>query len=116
MRAVYFAARNPFLFSFILRQMSFALPVDRLGETSTLLAFHHPAPAYPVHVLLVPKKPLATLADLDPVADSDFLTDLYATVQKLVKQLDLAEDGYRLIVNGGKFQDFPYLHFHLISG
>ena len=96
--------------------MSFALPVDRLSETSTLLAFHHPTPAYPVHVLLIPKKPIATLADLDPAADSDFLTDLYATVQKLVKQFDLAEGGYRLIVNGGKYQDFPYLHFHLISG
>lgn len=95
--------------------MSFALPVDRLSETSTLLAFRHPAPAYPLHVLLVPKKPLATLADLDPLADSAFLTDLYATVQTLVKQFNLTEGGYRLIVNGGKFQDFPYLHFHLIS-
>lgn len=96
--------------------MSFALPVDRLSETSTLLAFHHPTPSYPLHVLLVPKKPIATLTDLDPAADGDFLTDLYATVQKLVKQFNLAENGYRLIVNGGKYQDFPYLHFHLISG
>ena len=116
MRAANFAARNPFLFSWILKHMSFALPVDRLSETPTLLAFRHPAPAYPLHVLLVPKKPIATLTDLDPVADGDFLTDLYATVQKLVKQFNLAEDGYRLIVNGGKYQDFPYLHFHLISG
>lgn len=96
--------------------MSFALPVDRLSETPTLLAFHHPTPSYPLHVLLVPKKPITTLTDLDPAADGDFLTDLYATVQKLVKQFNLAENGYRLIVNGGKYQDFPYLHFHLISG
>ena len=109
------AARNPLLLSWILRSMSFALPLNRLRDTPTLLAFHHPTPAYPVHVLLVPKKPIATLSDLDPVADSDFLSDLYATVQKLVNQLDLAEDGYRLIVNGGKYQDFPYLHFHLVS-
>jgi histidine triad (HIT) family protein len=95
--------------------MSFALPVDRLSETSTLLAFRHPSPSYPFHVLLVPKKSIPTLADLDPAADSDFLTDLYATVQKLVKQFNLTEGGYRLIVNGGKYQDFPYLHFHLIS-
>ena len=96
--------------------MSFALPVDRLVETSTLLAFHHPTPAHPLHVLLVPKKSIATLADLDPAADGDFLTDLFATVQKLVSQFNLAEGGYRLIVNGGKYQDFPYLHFHLVSG
>jgi histidine triad (HIT) family protein len=96
--------------------MSFALPVDRLSETATLLAFRHPTPAYPVHVLLVPKKPIATLSELNPATDGDFLADLYTTVQKLVQELNLAAGGYRLIVNGGKFQDFPYLHFHLISG
>jgi len=55
------------------------------------------------------------LNELDPDQDRDFLGDLYSTVQKLVKQFNLNEDGYRLIVNGGKFQDFPYLHFHLIA-
>lgn len=95
--------------------MSFALPVERLCETSTLLAFHHPAPAYPLHILLVPKRPIASLAGLDPAADADFLSDVFATAQQLVSRFKLGEGGYRLIVNGGKFQDFPYLHFHLVS-
>jgi histidine triad (HIT) family protein len=95
--------------------MSFALPVERLRETSTLLAFHHPHPSYPVHVLLVPKKPIGTLAELVPTTDTDFLADLYSTAQSLVEQFQLTQSGYRLIVNGGKYQDFPYLHFHLIS-
>jgi histidine triad (HIT) family protein len=96
--------------------MSFALPVERLTETSTLLAFHHPRPSYPFHILLVPKKPIATLSELDLATDADFLADVYTIAQNLVEQFQLAEDGYRLIVNGGKYQDFPYLHFHLISG
>ena len=96
--------------------MAFALPVDRLRETSTLLAFYHPQPSYPVHVLLVPKRPIATLGELNPALDADFLADLYATAQSLVEEFQLTERGYRLIVNGGKYQDFPYLHFHLISG
>ena len=95
--------------------MSFAIPLERLSETSTLLAFRHPAPTYPVHILLVPKKPITSLNELDPVADSQFLSDVYATVQKLALQLHLGESGYRLIVNGGRYQDFPYLHFHLIA-
>ena len=95
--------------------MSFALPVDRLKETSTLLAFYHPKPAYPLHILLVPKKPIVSLAELDPAADADFLSELYATAQSLVEEFHLADAGYRLIVNGGAYQDFPYLHFHLIS-
>ena len=92
--------------------MSFAIPVKRLRETDTLMAFRHPKPAYPFHVLIVPKKAVASLAELDP-ADTAFLTDLMSTVQSLVEEFKLP--AYRLIVNGGEFQDFPQLHFHLIS-
>lgn len=92
--------------------MSFVIPVKRLRETETLLAFHHPKPAYPFHVLLVPKKSVASLKELDS-KDSAFLIDLYSTVQSLVDEFQLS--AYRLIVNGGEYQDFPQLHFHLIS-
>jgi histidine triad (HIT) family protein len=102
------------LIGWIFAHMSDLLPLDRLTETGTLIAFRHPQPAYPFHVLIVPKMQIASLEALDP-ADSIFLTDLYATAQKLVREFSLASAGYRLIVNGGKFQDFPQLHFHLIS-
>jgi histidine triad (HIT) family protein len=102
------------LTGWIFTHMSDLLPIDRLAETGTLVAFRHPQPAYPFHVLIVPKKEVASLEMLDP-ADSVFLVDLYVTVQGLVKQFDLGVGGYRLIVNGGKFQDFPQLHFHLIG-
>ena len=92
--------------------MSFAIPVKRLRETETLMAFHHPKPAYPFHVLLVPKKAVASLKDFDPI-DTTFLADLYSTVQNIVNEFQLP--AYRLIVNGGEYQDFPQLHFHLVS-
>ncbi len=100
------------LIGWIFEHMSFAIPVQRLRETDTLLAFYHPKPAYKFHVLIVPKKAVTTLADLDP-RDIAFLTDLYATAQSLVTEYQLS--AYRLIVNGGGYQDFPQLHFHLIS-
>ena len=96
----------------IFTHMSFAIPFKRLHETETLLAFHHPKPVYPFHILLVPKKAVVSLKDLD-AKDTSFLTDLYSTVQNLVDEFQLP--AYRLIVNGGEFQDFPQLHFHLIS-
>ncbi|SRR6266498_1205263 len=102
------------LIGWIFEHMSFAIPVKRLRETETLMAFYHPKPAYRFHVLLVPKKAVASLKELDPL-DTTFLTDLYSTVQNLVNEFQLAEGAYRLIVNGGKVQDFPQLHFHLIS-
>jgi histidine triad (HIT) family protein len=117
-RTLFCLARSPLahhLIGWSFAHMSFALPVQRLYETSTLLAFYHPKPSYPIHILLVPKKSVASLETLDPV-DTPFLTDLYQTVQRLVTQLNLTATGYRLIVNGGPYQDVPQLHFHLISG
>jgi histidine triad (HIT) family protein len=99
------------LVGWIFAYMSFAIPVKRLCETETLLAFHHPKPAYPFHVVLVSKQTVPSLMELDP--NSDFLPDLFSTVQSLVSEFQLP--AYRLIVNGGEYQDFPHLHFHLIS-
>ena len=96
------------------RYMSFAIPVERLRETPNLLAFHHPSPSYPVHVLLVPKRDYRSLLDV-PAGDGDFFRDLFETVQMLVRDLHLEEGGYRLIANGGSYQDVPILHFHLVS-
>jgi len=98
----------------IFTHMSYALPVKRLRETDTLIAFPHPQPSYPTHILLVPKRPYASLAAL-PADDTAFMRDLLATVQDLVRELGLDRGGYRLLVNGGHYQDVPHLHFHLIS-
>jgi len=100
------------LIGWIFANMSFAIPIKRLRETETLLAFHHPRPSYSFHILLVPKKAVASLKEFDST-DTSFLSDLYSTVQSLVDEFHLA--AYRLIVNGGDYQDFPQLHFHLVS-
>ena len=101
----------PFI-GWMFAHMSFAIPVKRLRETETLMAFYHPKPSYPFHVLLVPKKAVKALMDFDS-SDPAFLSDLFSTVQSLVDEFHLA--AYRLIINGGEYQDFPQLHFHLIS-
>ena len=95
--------------------MTFALPVHRLRETPNLIAFDHPKPGYPVHILLVPKKAIPNLASLGS-EDTGFMLDLFNTVRDLVKELKLEVQGYRLIANGGAYQEVPQLHFHLISG
>ena len=92
------------------------LPVDRILErrppfwlsTTRGLPTHFTSCSFP-------KDRLPALAELDPAADDDFLVELYATAQSLIEEFHLAEGGYRLIVNGGAYQDFPYLHFHLVS-
>ena len=98
----------------VFASMSFIIPVNRLRETSTLLAFYHPSPSYPFHVLLVPRRAYKSLLDV-PAADFDFQRDLFETVQSIVREFDLERRGYRLIANGGSFQDVPILHFHLVA-
>jgi histidine triad (HIT) family protein len=100
------------LIGWMFAHMNFVIPVKRLRETETLMAFHHPKPSYPFHVLLVPNRVVKTRMDFDS-SDSAFLRDLYSSVQSLVEEFHLT--AYRLIVNGGEYQDFPQLHFHLIS-
>jgi len=102
----------PYLISWILAHMSFAIPSQRLRETETLLAFYHPQPAYPFHVVILPKKDIRSFAELDP--SDPFLADLVATVQSLMQEYQLSD--YRVIVNAGNAQAFPHLHFHLVSG
>jgi histidine triad (HIT) family protein len=99
----------------VFQYMSWSIPVERLAETASLIAFYHPAPSYPVHILLVPKHSYANLSALPP-EDTAFQRDLFLTVASLVQDLSLEQKGYRLICNGGAYQDVPLLHFHLISG
>jgi histidine triad (HIT) family protein len=88
------------------------LPIERLAETEHVVAFRHPRPSYPTHVLIVPKEPVSSLLALDP--DGPVLHDAIVVAQQLVQRLGL-QDGYRLIANGGAYQDVPQLHWHLVS-
>ena len=94
--------------------MSSLIPVDRLYETENVVAFHHPKPSHPTHVLIVPKKAIPNLL---AVRDDDehYLLDVVSAAQYVVKLLGLEEPGYRLTVNGGRYQDVKQLHFHLVS-
>jgi histidine triad (HIT) family protein len=114
MLRLYKILRRPFFhrtFIWMLNNVPFAIPVKRLRETNSLLAFFHPKPAYPFHVIIVPKKAICTFADLSPA--EPFLADLITTAQSIVDEYHLP--AYRLIVNGGEYQEFLHLHFHIIS-
>ncbi len=99
------------LTGWIFEHMSFIIPAKRLRETNFLLAFFHPNPAYPFHVVITPKKDIRSFSELTPA--DPFLADVVTTTQSLVEEFHLSS--WRLILNGGENQEFPHLHFHLIS-
>ena len=104
-----------FIIGWSFEYMSFAIPVDRLFESDLVVAFHHPKPVAAVHVLIVPKRKIATILHLTDT-DAPVLADIFKAAQAVVEHLQLMPDGYRLIVNGGDYQDVGQIHWHLLAG
>jgi len=92
------------------------IPAKIAYEDDLCLAFHDVKPQAPVHVLLIPKKPVASVADLSP-EDQALAGHLLLVVQKLAEQLGLS-GGYRVVANCGPDagQTVDHLHLHLIGG
>ena len=93
-----------------------AVPARIEHEDDLCLAFHDVAPQAPVHVLVIPKKPIASLADLTG-SDRDLVGHLVIVATRLADRLGLG-DGYRLVVNCGRDggQSVDHLHVHLLGG
>lgn len=102
------------LLHWVIAYFSFMIPNKKLIETNSLIAFHHPSPSYPLHILILPKSRFRSLSAL-PSEDLIFESDLFAAVNQLIQEFDLKTYGYRLIANGGSHQEVDHLHFHLIS-
>jgi histidine triad (HIT) family protein len=92
------------------------IPARIVHDDDRCLAFHDVAPQAPVHVLVIPKRPIASLADATE-ADADLLGHLVLVATQLARTLGL-EDGYRLVVNCGRDggQSVDHLHVHLLGG
>ncbi len=103
------------MISWFFAHFSLLLPVKRVYESDRLIAFRHPRPSYPVHILLVPKKAIPGIDDLKPV-DNGLLLEIMNTAQNLAEKIDPKNSHYRLVLNAGAYQDVPQLHFHLVAG
>lgn len=93
------------------------IPSDMLYQDEFVTAFKDINPQAPVHVLIVPNKNIPTINDAE-VEDEVLLGKLFLTAKKLAKELNISEDGYRLIINCNEYggQDVFHLHMHLLGG
>lgn len=92
------------------------IPADIVYEDEHCLAFRDIHPQAPVHVLLIPKKPIQSWADVAD-ADAPLMAHLALAIRNLAKQLQLG-DGYRVVCNCGPDggQTVDHLHFHILGG
>ena len=91
------------------------IPTNKVYEDDTVLAFYDIDPQAPVHVLVVPKKHIASPADIT-AENSDVVAHIFEVIAGLVKTLGM-EEGYRVVTNCGKDggQSVPHLHFHVLA-
>lgn len=93
------------------------IPSKKVYEDEHLLAFHDINPAAPVHLLIIPKKHIATLNDVQD-GDWGLIGNIVKVGQQLAEENGIAESGYRLVNNCGKNggQEVFHIHFHLMGG
>ena len=93
------------------------IPASIIYEDSQLVVFNDIDPQAPHHVLIVPKKHIATTLDLTD-EDNDLIGHIYQIAGKMAHNLGFADDGFRVVNNcnaaGG--QTVWHLHFHLLGG
>ena len=93
------------------------IPARIVYEDDLVICFHDIHPQAPVHVLIVPKKPIARVAEAG-VEDQSLLGHLVLKGAEVAALLGLRETGYRLVINNGRDggEPVPHLHCHILGG
>jgi histidine triad (HIT) family protein len=93
------------------------IPADLVYENDDVLAFRDVNPQAPTHVLIVPKKHIATVNDLDGT-DARLTGEMYLAAKSIAASEGIDEDGYRLVVNCNSRagQTVFHIHMHLLGG
>jgi histidine triad (HIT) family protein len=93
------------------------IPADIVYEDESVLAFRDVNPKAPTHVLIVPKKSIARLAEAK-AEDELLLGHLLLKAGEVARQLGLNKSGYRVVINNGKDggETVPHLHCHILGG
>ena len=92
------------------------IPAQLAHEDEHCIAIHDINPQAPVHLLVIPKKPIPRIGAAEP-ADQAVLGHLLLTAGALARKLGLADSGFRLVINHGRDggESVPHLHVHLLG-
>lgn len=92
-------------------------PADIVYQDERVTAFRDIDPQAPVHILIVPNKEIATVNDVEE-ADEEILGHMFTAAKRIALKENIAESGYRLLVNCGRDanQEVFHLHMHLFGG
>lgn len=93
------------------------VPADIVHETDSVIAFRDVNPQAPTHVLVIPRRHIATLNDLVP-DDAGLVGELYLAARQVAADEGIARDGYRTVMNcnRGAGQSVFHIHLHVLGG
>ena len=93
------------------------IPSNKVYEDDEILAFYDINPAAKIHILVIPKKHIESLAHMEK-EDEIIVGKIYGVINKIAEEQGFKENGYRVIVNCGKDsgQEVMHLHYHLLAG
>lgn len=93
------------------------IPSKKVLENDKVLVFHDIQPAAPVHVLIIPKKHIASMNDVQD-EDLELIGEIHRAAKEAAVQLGISDSGFRLINNCGRDgeQTVFHLHYHLLGG
>ena len=93
------------------------IPSTKVYEDEEILAFNDIEPIAPIHILVVPKKHITSLAHMEN-GDEVLVGKIYKVINKIAEDKGFKEEGYRVIVNCGENggQEVMHLHFHVLAG
>lgn len=91
------------------------IPLRKEYESESVLAFHHTRPFWPVHIVVVPKKHIASFTALQPDEMPIFL-EIVETLKSIASRIERDYGAARILTNLGKYQDSKHLHFHVSFG
>jgi len=93
------------------------IPAEILFESNNVIAFKDVNPIAPVHVLVIPKKHIKSVAELQE-EDASLMGEIILSARKIAEDLGISQNGYKLLIRVGKYggQEVDHLHLHLIGG
>ena len=101
---------NENIFAKILRS---EIPCEKVFEDEFIFSFKDINPKAKLHILIIPKKPYIDVLDFLENADSDYQSNFWISVNKIISQLDLKNKGFQIKTHKGKNGGQEVFHFHL---
>lgn len=89
--------------------------VQIVAETDNVLAFYHTRPAYPTHIVAIPKQHIGSLLDFED-DDNSLLSEILSVIKQVSRMVVKEQGACRVVTNLGTYQDSNHLHWHIISG